>query len=166
MRNLIRVTCLLLVLAGGSVWLMSGSRSPVGSAAQDETKRPTKTFMRQKLKDAQEVLEGLALEDFELIKKGADRMRHMSKATEWHVIAGPEYVQHSAEFRRCCEELFRQADKKNIDAAAMSYLHLTTTCIDCHKFVRSTRIARNLRPALLGDDTLLAGFQFPARPRP
>lgn len=162
MRKLTRLTGVLLLLVGGSVWLTGGVPSePAG--AQEENKRPTKVFMREKLKDAQQVLEGLALEDFEKIKQGADHMQHMSKATEWHVIAGPEYAQHSAEFRRCCEQLFKHADRKNIDAVAISYLHLTTTCIDCHKYVRSTRVARNDRPALPIDKALLAESRLPAQ---
>lgn len=107
-------------------------------------------FMRVKLDSAQSVLEGLVTEDFDQVKKGADKMALMSKATEWQVIQGPVYAQYSAEFRRSCEQMAKMAKDKNLDGAALSYMHLTMTCISCHKHVHSTKIAagEEISPAL------------------
>lgn len=129
--------CLLGAVAG-SLWLAG---SPPTSAAEDPPKKNSlnQKFMRVKLGDAKDVLQGLATEDFKMIEKGADHLRMMSQATEWNVIAGPEYLQHSAEFRRCCDELIKRARKRNIDACALAHLQLTMSCINCHQFVRSTR---------------------------
>jgi hypothetical protein len=33
------------------------------------------------------------------------------------------------------------AGKKNIDGATLGYLKLTTTCVECHKHLRETKIA-------------------------
>lgn len=131
--------------------------TPKGDAKQT----PTKTFMREKLKDAQKVLEGLATEDFKLIKEGAEHMKVMSQAVEWHIIEGPVYAEHSAEFRRCCEQLAKRADDKNMHAATLSYMQLTMACVNCHSFVRSTQVAGNAPPALPDNATLFATTAAP-----
>jgi hypothetical protein len=118
-------------------------------------------FMRAKLASSQNVLEGLVTEDFKLIEDGAQKMKVMSLAAEWQVIEGPIYAQYSAEFRRSADRLIQMSKDKNTDGAALSYVHLTLTCISCHKFVRSVAIASGeelppgLERALVADDTLL-----------
>jgi len=139
MHALIRSSAIVASLALLTGWLASGS--PRTSAADEPKKTPVQLFMEAKLTDSQDILEGLVTEDFDLIQKGAEHLQAMSKATEWHVIQGPVFAQHSNEFRRTAEKLAAVAKQKNIDGAALTYMHLTMTCIDCHKFVRSTRIA-------------------------
>lgn len=134
----IRVSGVVFVLGivAGSICFSDGLK-------QQRPEAPTRVFMREKLKDAQQVLEGLATEDFKLIREGAAHMQLMSRATEWQVVEGPIYAEYSAEFRRCCEQLAKRADEKNTKAATLSYMQLTLACINCHDFVRSSKIARN-----------------------
>lgn len=145
MTNRTKFTLLLLVLAAGFLSLTGNRWTAAAKGQVEEKKTPTQIFMRAKLESAQQVLEGLAVEDFQLIRKGAERMEAMSKATQWHLIEGPVYAHHSAEFRRCCEDLAKRADQKNIDAAAMSYMQLTLACVNCHRYVRSTRVVQKGR---------------------
>jgi hypothetical protein len=98
-------------------------------------------FMREKLDSAQKVLEGVLVEDFELVKKGARRMSIMSQAAEWHVFATPTYGEDSTEFRTKCRQLLKAADNQRTDAAALSYLQLTLSCVRCHQHVRQNRVA-------------------------
>jgi hypothetical protein len=35
--------------------------------------------------------------------------------------------------------LIRQADKENLDGAALAYVQLTLSCVNCHKVVRDSR---------------------------
>jgi len=117
------------------------NRPAIGKPPATKEPSGTSKFMRAKLTASQSVLEGLVTEDYTKITAGARKMIVMSKATEWQVIKGPEYAQYSAEFRRSCEQLIRMAKKKNMDGSALSYMHLTMTCIGCHKFVRGVKIA-------------------------
>ena len=96
--------------------------------------------MQAKLKDNTTILEGLMTNQFGQVAKAAEHLNLMSTATEWHVIQGPVYKQHSMEFRRATGELKKAAKKKNLDAAALAYMHMTMTCINCHKFVRGTQL--------------------------
>jgi hypothetical protein len=132
-------------LVVGALFLYAASGSTAADKEPAEKKTATQTFMREKLKDAQRVLEGLATADFKLVKQGAEHMEIMSRATEWHVVEGPVYAQYSAEFRRNCEQLIKRAEEKNIDSATLAYLQLTMSCINCHKFMQGTQIVQNGR---------------------
>ncbi|MCA9015091.1 MAG: hypothetical protein KDA77_07135 [Planctomycetaceae bacterium] len=98
-------------------------------------------FMREKLTSSQQVLEGLMVEDYDLMQKGAQKMIEMSNATEWQVIEGPIFARQSEEFRSAAKQVIKFAKEKNIDGASLSYLHLTMTCIACHKKVNKVLIS-------------------------
>lgn len=108
------------------------------SAAQQQQ---VETIMRMKLKHTHAVLEGIATEDFDKIEKNAREVALLSQAAAWQVIATEEYKQHSKDFRRTADDLTRHAKEKNLDAAALDYVRLTTGCVNCHKHVRSVRVA-------------------------
>lgn len=99
-------------------------------------------FMREKLTSSQLVLEGLMTEDFDLMEKGAKKMIQMSNATEWQVIEGPIFARQSEEFRSAAKQVIKFSKEKNIDGASLSYLHLTMTCISCHKKVNKVLISQ------------------------
>jgi len=95
--------------------------------------------MRQKLDFSKDVLEGLSLEQFASIERGAKALKKLSEAAEWEVPTIPnatDYVAQTSEFQRSCDELLKQAKARNIDGATLAYLKLTMTCVQCHKFVR------------------------------
>ncbi|MBN70939.1 MAG: hypothetical protein CME32_16860 [Gimesia sp.] len=97
-------------------------------------------FMQAKLDSSKQVLEGMMTEDFQQIQKGAQKLIDMSNATQWQVVEGPVFAQQSAEFRNAAKELQDYAKKKNIDGVSLSYLHLTMTCIACHKQIKKTAV--------------------------
>ncbi len=113
------------------------------TAARSEPPNNVRDFMRVKLAHSQKVLEGLATEDFDEIAKNAQAMSLLSQATNWQVLQTPEYLQQSQDFRRTADALTDAAKKKNLDGAALAYVELTMKCINCHKYVRGTRMAGN-----------------------
>jgi len=114
---------------------------------EDANKRPApnkvahKMFMRKKLESSQSVLEGLALEDFDLIAKGAKDLKTTSAAAEFMVIRDPIYSEHADDFRRVIDKMARAAKEKRIDGATLAYMDMTMTCVECHKYVRNVLIA-------------------------
>lgn len=116
------------------------------TAAQD---KPTpreqdfvlKRFMRAKLDASSKILEGLAVEDYELIEAGAKRLHAMSAAEEWRVSNDALYRQHSGEFRRIAGQLQEKAQKKDLDGAALAWVAATMNCVECHRWVRAQIIA-------------------------
>lgn len=104
--------------------------------------RPLDVFMRRKLELSRDALKGVVTEDFALIKRTAEGMEKMSRQAEWEVFRMDEYNHLSAEFRRVARSLAKQAEKKNIEGAALAYVQLTMSCVECHKFTRGVRMAK------------------------
>ena len=90
------------------VSVLHASKPPVKKNA---TKEKVSQFMRTKLDSSKEVLEGLVVEDFELIQKGTQKMIEMSKATDWQLVEGPIFAQQSAEFRNAAKDVLNYAKK-------------------------------------------------------
>jgi hypothetical protein len=99
-------------------------------------------FMRAKLGHSSEVLEGLALEDFTKIGRGAHNLSLASQAASWQVLQTEDYARMSADFRRSCDSLRAAAKAENLDAAALAWMEVTMKCIQCHRYVRDA----NRRP--------------------
>lgn len=93
-------------------------------------------FMRAKLAHSQNVLEGLATEDFDLIERGAQELSLASLDSNWQVLQTEDYVRQSAEFRRACDSLRDAAQRKNLDGATVAWMDVTLKCVQCHKYVR------------------------------
>ncbi len=112
-----------------------------GDAADPSTPRPDQVagFMRAKLIHSQDVLEGLAIEDFDLIDKGAQQLSLASDDASWQVLQTEDYARQSAEFRRSCDSLRKAAKAHNLDGAALAWMEVTMKCIQCHKYVRDER---------------------------
>ena len=133
------------LLLGTTVTLFSVGQTP--TVVQPE-KAPT-ALMAAKLSHSQKVLEGLVRKDFGAIRKGANEMKQISEAAEWPRQRDPVYEHFGREFRRQSAQLVSLADKRNHEGAMFVYLQMTTTCIQCHDYVRdSIRVAE---PGARGD---------------
>jgi len=93
-------------------------------------------FMRIKLTHSQDVLEGLAVEDFDLIDRGAQQLSLTSEDASWQVLQTEDYARMSADFRRSCDRLREAARGKNLDGAALAWMEVTMKCVQCHKYIR------------------------------
>ncbi len=129
------------------VWTMLGA-NPVTSQDKPQKKVPDAKldldqtqFMRKKLDASSQILEGLTSEDAQLVIKGAKALVEMSSAEKWKVRNDVMYRQFSGEFQRSANSLLEAAEKGNYDAAALKWIDTTMKCLECHKFVRGTRIA-------------------------
>jgi hypothetical protein len=118
--------------------------SLLGVAGSSQSEEPKKEIplMQRKLQASQKVLEGVAVNDFDKIGKNAEELLTLSKLAEWRIIKSPRYEMFSGEFQRTAETLIKNAKDKNLDAAALTYVELTLTCVKCHKYVREVRMTR------------------------
>ncbi|MEK6259873.1 MAG: hypothetical protein AABP62_14735 [Planctomycetota bacterium] len=142
-----RVSMILGLIGIVSAWTMSGGGS---ATSQDKPQKKVPdakrdleqtTFMRKKLEASSQILEGLTSENSQLIIKGAKALVEMSAAEKWQVRNDVMYRQFSGEFQRGAKGLLEAAEKGNYDAAALKWIDTTMKCLECHKFVRGTRIA-------------------------
>jgi hypothetical protein len=140
----VSLACVVLGAAAG-LWLAHASGDEPKSSEQKpkETKRAEalSKFMREKLTASNQVMEGLVTEDFALIAKGAATMKRLSASEEWQISNDGSYRQHSNQFRRVVDQLEAKAKDKQLDGAALAWMQATMSCIECHKWVRSTIIA-------------------------
>jgi len=102
----------------------------------------TSKLMQRKLRESQKVLEAVALGNFDDIANHAEELIEVSKAASFRVIKTPRYEVYSKEFQQTAEALVRNAKDKNLDAAALSYVELTLTCVKCHKHLREEKMVR------------------------
>jgi hypothetical protein len=96
--------------------------------------------MRKKLELAKNILEGLTLEDYALIAKNAKALRVLSQAAEWEVPTIPDvdnYLRYTDEFQRITGDMAKKSEAKNLDGATLDYVRMTTSCVNCHKYVRA-----------------------------
>ena len=148
-RSLLLVAPLAVVL--GTIWMLRAPASAGDdkqSEKQEETKKkPGKkvamqAFMRKKLASSQSVLEGLALEDFDLVSKGAKELKATSAAAEFMVTNDPLYREYADEFRRVIDRMEKASKEKRIDGATLAYVDMTMSCVECHKYVRNVLVAQ------------------------
>lgn len=123
---------------------------PDPATSQDKVKKEvpdakldleTSKFMRRKLEASGQILEGLTVEDADLIVKGAKILMEISAAERFQVQHDVIYRQFSGEFQRTAKGLLEAAEKKNYDAVALKWMDTTMKCLECHKFVRGMRVA-------------------------
>lgn len=98
-------------------------------------------LMRLKLNYAQEVLRSLVLEDYNGLDRAAQQLGGLTKASAWGVLKTPEYARYSSEFLRATEGLTSAARARKLEAAAGEYGNLTQGCVNCHRYIRGTRLA-------------------------
>lgn len=127
---------------------------PPKKNAQDKKKQEEKQepilaqFMRKKLGGSNKVLKGLMTDDFNQIEEGADALMKMSLAEEWRVSKDPSYARFSLSYQDTVRKLKTKAKKGNIDGAALAWMDVTMSCIECHEWVRNVMIADNdLQPS-------------------
>lgn len=115
---------------------------PKDSAAAD--KEDLSHFMRLKLGASGKVLEGLATEDFGLVKEGAEELHKMSTAEKWRVSNDALYRNFSGDFQRVTKDLVEAAKEENLDRAALKWMDATMNCIECHRYARGVMIAAHV----------------------
>src|SRR5688572_5931998 len=109
--------------------------------AQSKRSRATKEFMRDKLELSQKVLEGIATEDYDLVIAKGTKLSAMTQQADWRVFENPIYDEQSRTFRRHVDAVVSAAKKKDLDAATLTYVRMTMSCVDCHKVVRGKLVA-------------------------
>ena len=131
MKKFLFPLCVLTLVA---VLVQTGSTQPANPGLA--------RLMKDKLKNAQILMEGMALADFVKIRRSADELIQLSNSAEWMVHKTPRYELYSNEFRRAVETIHAKAKDKNIDGVALAYVDMTLSCVRCHQYVRELREAR------------------------
>ena len=109
-------------------FVMGANKGPKGTE--------TEVFMRTKLIYSQGILEGLALERFDMVSKNALKLRGMAQSNMWFSSRQPDYMVKTTNYYRCVDALYLSAVDRNLDAATEAYVNVARSCVDCHRLVR------------------------------
>lgn len=135
-----------LMIALGGVFLFSGIAMAWQQQEQDRKKAvpqdpdmvARRDFMRSKLMYSQLILEGLTTNDFEMIDKAIDNLKMVTEGEMWVAFDDDkEYRDLTQDFKNATARMEAAADSENLDATAMRFYQMNTTCIDCHKHIRA-----------------------------
>jgi hypothetical protein len=129
------------VLSAMALMSLVLDRSPVaGQTAKTKTvsreEDQASVWMKGKLTNSKNILEGLTREDFALIRKNAQTMQFMGYLEGWARADVPGYKEQMHAFRFANASLVRAAEDKNLDGATLAYTQLVVSCVQCHKVVR------------------------------
>ena len=106
----------------------------------DDAEQKKQSFwMKKKLEYSQNILSGVATEDFKKIRENASSMKALDVLEKFVHPRDKDYRMQLQTFQFANDELIRNAREKNVDGAALAYVQLTLSCVNCHKVLRSTR---------------------------
>ena len=102
----------------------------------------TGRLMRDKLTHAQRLLEALTTSDYALLERESDALTRIPSMQGWMVLQSPEYRRYSDAFLRATGDLNIAAKARDLDEAMMHYQTLTASCYQCHRYLKSRRLAK------------------------
>jgi hypothetical protein len=139
MRHVLRVV--LVVAVGGAVAAVVGGADPPKDKPKEEPKLPTKKeVMAAKLKLTQQVLEGIALNDFDKVETASDELTRLTRATSFlDAYKGEEYRFQMTTFKKAVAAVGAKAKDKNMDGVIVAYNDLTLSCVKCHQGMRDKK---------------------------
>jgi hypothetical protein len=138
-QNPMRRSAALFVLLGGGflAGVIGWGWSPAPAA--DDQQNELATFMRKKLTASSLILEGLTVEDADMIRRGSQSILEMSKAELWNVLLDEDYREFNRDFRSSMRKLEQAAADENFDNALLQWIDAMKGCVECHKYVRAQR---------------------------
>jgi len=130
----------LIVLAGLFATPAPTANAQDAQARSDKASEQTASFwMERKLHFSQSILAGISTGDFEKIVTNAQSMRNLNKVEAFIRGRTPGYRLQLQIFEESLDEIIRQAQKDNVEGAALGFAQLTISCVNCHKQLRAAR---------------------------
>ena len=115
-----------------------------GLGAQDlppKKKTTMELFMRQKLGYSEKVVEGITLEDYDLVITNGFRLGYMTRSNVWAKLPDPDFLKKTDLYRIDIGAMVDAAGASNAPAVLKAYAKVTADCVDCHRTFRSEQRA-------------------------
>ncbi len=132
-RNYHKLALAGLAILGVGIWTVQAAAPP------DPQDPELKNTMQRKLDFAKTLLQDLAVEDFEGLRRNAQSLSLLSLESSWNTITTEEYLKQSSAFRRSLDTVRNAAADKNLDRATLGYVDMTIRCVECHKYIRQQK---------------------------
>lgn len=126
-----------------SRWLGAIALLSLMSASGAATQGPAlDRVMRKKLVVSQKILEAVVTSRWAELESQTKDLEALTRDPAWHVLNAPEYARHSATFATAARALHDAAVKRDLDATPRAYITLTMSCVECHRYLARSRIAK------------------------
>jgi hypothetical protein len=63
----------------------------------------------------------------------------------WQPLLVPEFSRYSEAFLQATDDLTESARARDLERASLGFVSLTTSCVNCHRYLARTRIASDRR---------------------
>lgn len=93
-------------------------------------------FMRSKLMFTNNLFKGLTMGNIEAIEEAVGEIEMVTEGSQWVAIDNDQYRKLTEDFKTSIARLKEAVATKNLDAIALRYYGLSTSCLDCHKHIR------------------------------
>jgi hypothetical protein len=110
-----------------------------GSSSSAQTPRLNKV-MRAKLDHSQNILEAVVTSNWQQLDRESRDLARATQDPAWSVLTVPEYVRHSQAFLRATDDLIEAARLRDLEAASLGFISLSTSCVSCHRYMARSRI--------------------------
>ena len=100
------------------------------------------SLMRQKLERAQQLFEAVVLARMPAVERHAAELLRISEASSWMTTPSTEYLRHAGEFQEAARDLAAAASEGDMDQVSTAYMTMVASCVQCHRDVRGSRLAR------------------------
>jgi hypothetical protein len=100
----------------------------------------TSRVMRVKLDYAQKILEAVVTSNWQQLDAESRALLRVTQEPAWSVLRAPEYARHSSAFVRAADDLIEAARLRDLEAASLGFISLSTSCVSCHRYITRSRI--------------------------
>ena len=114
----------------------------LGLAASPSQGPELDRVMREKLSHAQKILEAVVTSDWVSLETHSRELEQLTKDPRWMVLKYPEYARHSSAFVRAVQDLRGAAAQRDLEKTPQAYVAVTLRCVECHRYMARSRIAR------------------------
>lgn len=99
-----------------------------------------KQVMRSKLEHSQRVMEAVVTSNWELLDRESRDLALVVREPAWQELTMPEFVRQSEAFVRATSDLTEAARLRDLDRASLGFISLSTSCVNCHRYLARARI--------------------------
>ena len=125
-------------------WIMGLTLWMSTEAHSHKEQEPTlRDVMQRKLDHAHNLLDSLAVEDYEGLAASTERLMRLAEDASWVGRPDAQFTANLRRFTSSLETLRTAATEKDINGAALGYVDMTLRCVGCHQSLRGVRNARN-----------------------
>lgn len=100
-----------------------------------------KQVMRAKLDHSQKILEAVVTSNWQLLDEESRQMAQVVRDPAWQSLVMPEFIRQSEAFLRATQDLSEASKARDLERASLGFVSLTTSCVNCHRYLARARIA-------------------------